>query len=179
MGGQCDLKKLQFCSPMLARLLGKFSDGTLTLSSTIDPDSGRETVGARVVLTHEGPKKTVGGVTVTRHPLPVALNFCPWCGGRLEAEASVCASSAPDTRLPILKTLDEMRDRMLEHVQLLDEMEAAGLPEVLDQDARDLHRLIREHGKDYEGGPHGDMTLPLTRSLHRLVLAAADNIKPE
>ena len=88
MQGRCDLKNLQFCRPMMARLLGKFSDGTLALSSPIDPDSGLETTAARVILTHDGPKKTANGVTFTNPPFPIALNFCPWCGARLEGEVA-------------------------------------------------------------------------------------------
>lgn len=65
----------------------------------------------------------------------------------------------------------------VEHYRLLDEMEQAGLPEQLDQDARDLHRLIRDHAWSYEKTSHGDMTIPLVRSLARLVQAAAEASK--
>ena len=60
-----------------------------------------------------------------------------------------------------------------EHLKLLETMEAQQLPAKLDQDARDLHRLIREHAWRYKSTEFGDMTLPLVRSLSRLVCAAS------
>lgn len=60
-----------------------------------------------------------------------------------------------------------------EEMALLNAMEAAALPEELDQCVRDLVRLIHDHGKGYAGTEHGDMTLPLLRALNKLVQEAA------
>ena len=64
-------------------------------------------------------------------------------------------------------------DETSEHLKLLDLMEGQQLPDELDQDARDLHRIISDHAWRYEGTEFGDMTLPLVRSLARLVCAAS------
>lgn len=60
-------------------------------------------------------------------------------------------------------------------LEILDEMEAAGLSPDLDQDVRDIVKIILEHGLDYENSEHGDMTVNLLESLRRLVGAAAIN----
>ncbi len=43
----------------------------------------------------------------------------------------------------------------------------------LDQDLRDLTRIVMDHGAAYAETEHGDMTLPLLRSLCRIAEAAA------
>lgn len=58
-------------------------------------------------------------------------------------------------------------------IEAMNTMQAAGLPPDLDQDVRDVARIILDHGEDYKDTEYGDMTTSLLESLSRLVLAAA------
>lgn len=71
------------------------------------------------------------------------------------------------------KALNEAADTFARSWNALSAMEAAGLPPELDQDARNIARIIQERGPDYASSEHGDMTAPLLESLARLVAAAA------
>lgn len=71
------------------------------------------------------------------------------------------------------KALDNAADTFSRSMRALNSMELADLPPELDQDARDIARIIQEHGPDYADTEHGDMTAPLLESLARLVQAAA------
>lgn len=77
------------------------------------------------------------------------------------------------------KALNEAADTFARSWNALSAMEAAGLPPQLDQDARDIVRIINEHGEDYADTEYGDMTAPLLESLARLVAAAASGAAPE
>ena len=72
----------------------------------------------------------------------------------------------------MMAELAKLSDNFATEMALMNAMEAAQLPKALDQDARDLVRLIQEHGKDYAETSNGDMTIPLMRALNRLVQAA-------
>jgi hypothetical protein len=63
-------------------------------------------------------------------------------------------------------------EKFLSEIDLMNEMQLAGLPPELDQDVRDLVRLISDHGDSYKDTEHGDMTVSLLGSLNRLVQAA-------
>lgn len=70
------------------------------------------------------------------------------------------------------KALDNAADTFSRSMRALNSMELADLPPELDQDARDIARIIQDHGPDYADTEHGDMTAPLLESLARLVQAA-------
>lgn len=64
---------------------------------------------------------------------------------------------------------ERLANDLCDGLDLLDAMQHKRLPPELDQDVRDLVRIIQEHGFDYVNTEHGDMTLPLLQSLNRLV----------
>lgn len=77
--------------------------------------------------------------------------------------------------------MDYADDTFIRSMRALNSMELADLSPELDQDARDLariiqehgKRIIQEHGKDYADTAYDDMTAPLLEALARLVQAAA------
>jgi len=71
------------------------------------------------------------------------------------------------------KARDNAADTFSRSMRALNSMALADLPPGLDQDARDIARIILDHGKDYVGTEYCDMTAPLLESLARLVQAAA------
>ena len=105
---KCDLASMRFCAPMLARVMGKFSDGTFQVVSKIDPATGGECRAFEVVLRHEGPALEVpdvglvermvarfSGNRLRRRPFPLRLNWCPWCGASLAERAREEVSADP------------------------------------------------------------------------------------
>jgi hypothetical protein len=69
----------------------------------------------------------------------------------------------------------EIAEWMVRELELIEAMEAANLPAALDQDVRDLCRLIQEK-TEYPDFPN--LRLDLLQSLNRLVQAARQSESP-
>jgi len=90
---KCNPARMEFCLPMLNRILGKFSDGTLQIVSAVDGRTGRERIAQGIYL-HQA-------VDRRPRPLPLRLNFCPWCGAELvEPQASAEPREQTPEHLP-------------------------------------------------------------------------------
>ncbi len=91
---KCDTANRVLCRPMLAHTMGKFADETLKIISRINPETGKEDFIHSIALVHPGAKKSlldrlptwVQTSKAPKNPMPLELNFCPWCGASLNRE---------------------------------------------------------------------------------------------